>query len=128
MTISYPKDAFKETKALRAFICTDTSLDTQTILDYYAKRWCIEIFFKQEKTTLGFGKYQIRSIKGIKRLWLLTTLTHLMCCTAASDVNVSFGKGLRIIRKSIEYDSVFYVYNSAKNNIPISTILPKIAS
>ncbi|MCT4686581.1 hypothetical protein [Vallitalea sp.] len=42
-------------------------------------RWPIEVFFKQEKNQIGFDKYQIRSIKGIKRLWLLLSLVHLFC-------------------------------------------------
>lgn len=34
----WPEDAFQEPKALHAFLCTDVSLETQTILDYYSKR------------------------------------------------------------------------------------------
>ena len=36
--ISYPRDALGVTSALRAFLSTDTSLSTMTILDFYAKR------------------------------------------------------------------------------------------
>ena len=69
--ISYPKDAFGVPRALRAFICTDISLSTQEILNYYLERWTIEVFFRQAKQKLALDKYQIRSSRGIRRFWLL---------------------------------------------------------
>ncbi len=82
---SWPEDAFGVSKALKAFICTDVSLETITILEYYTNRWPIEVFFKQEKGHLGFNKYQIRSIKGIKRIWLLQSLVHLICTIGLNE-------------------------------------------
>lgn len=120
-------DAFKNPKALKAFICTDVSLDTETILEYYAERWGIEVFFKQEKNNLGFDKYQIRSLKGIKRFWLLTSLAHLLCTTELS-MTMPFGKGLRELRKSIHCDVLSYVYNSAQKGVPISVIIDQLVS
>lgn len=64
----WPKDAFQQSKALHAFLCTDVSLDTQTILNYYSQRWPIEIFFRQSKGNLGFETYQVRSEKAYTRL------------------------------------------------------------
>lgn len=74
--ITYPKDAFQVPKALRAFISTDVSLSTQEILDKYADRWPVELFFRQSKDKLSFDRYQIRSSKGIHRYWLLMSLAH----------------------------------------------------
>ena len=65
--ITYPKDAFGVPKALRAFISTDASLSTEEILDKYADRWPVELFFRQSKDKLSFDRYQIRSSKGIRR-------------------------------------------------------------
>jgi len=45
--LCWPEQAFGEPKALRAFLSTDVSLETETISAYYAKRWPIEIFFRQ---------------------------------------------------------------------------------
>lgn len=67
-------------KALRAFISTDASLSTQEILDFYVNRWEIEVFFRDCKTKLAFDKYQIRSAKGIKRFWLITSLAYFVAC------------------------------------------------
>ena len=52
--ISYPKDAFHVPKALRAFISTDVSLSTQEILDIYAERWPVEVFFRQSNDKHSF--------------------------------------------------------------------------
>lgn len=50
--LCWPEHAFGEPKGLRAFLCTNVSLETKTILAYYAKRWPIEIFFRQSKNNL----------------------------------------------------------------------------
>lgn len=55
--LCWPKQAFDEPKALHAFYCTDISLEIETIATYYAKRWPIEIFFRQSKNNLGFDTY-----------------------------------------------------------------------
>ncbi len=65
--ISYPKDAFYAPKALRAFICTDASLSAREILEAYAARGPVELFFHQSKDCLAFEGYQIRSAPGIRR-------------------------------------------------------------
>ena len=76
--ISYPEAAFGEAYALRTFLCTDTNLDTHTILEYYHHRWKIEVFFNQQKTLLRFSGYQMRNIKGVVRFWILLSLTHFI--------------------------------------------------
>jgi len=119
--ISWPAAAFKNPKALNAFICTNTSLDTSTILEYYSKRWPIETFFGQSKDALGFGKYQIRSIKGIDRLWTLMSLCHLMCSIGLGD-NMAFGDGLRFLRKDISKDKISFIYQGAQNRVPLEKL------
>ena len=119
--ISWPELAFKNAKALKAFICTDTSLDTLTILEFYAQRWTIETFFSQSKDTLGFGKYQIRSVKGIDRLWLLMSLYHLLC-TIGLGIDMAFGDGVRFLRKNILNDQIAFIYKSAQKGIPLEDL------
>ena len=119
--ISWPVDAFKKPQALKAFICTDTSLDTTTILEYYSKRWPIETFFGQSKDSQGFGKYQIRSINGIDRLWTFMSLFHLMC-TIGLGSNMVFGDGLRFLRKDILKEKISFIYQSARNNVPLEVL------
>jgi hypothetical protein len=102
-------------KSVKAFISTDTTLDTQRILEYYTQRWCIETFFRQEKCALGFDKYQLRSIKGIERQWTLTSLCYLMCTTGLGRT-MPFGEGLRSLRPTINKKQIATIYQFAQNN------------
>ncbi|WP_018249041.1 transposase [Orenia marismortui] len=106
---------------MKAFIYTDVSLDTVTILKYYCKRWPIEIFFRQEKSLLGLDNYQIRSIKGIERIWILQALVHLFC-TIGLDQPMKFGKGILKVRKQSKKDYIKWIYNCAKGNIPLNNV------
>ena len=42
------------------FLSTDTQLDAQKMLELYAMRWAIEVYFKETKQHLGFLKEQAR--------------------------------------------------------------------
>lgn len=42
------------------FLTTDTRLDPQKMLELYAMRWAIEVYFKESKQHLGFLKEQAR--------------------------------------------------------------------
>ncbi|WP_458783450.1 hypothetical protein [Vallitalea sediminicola] len=84
--------------------------------------WSIEVFFKQEKNQLGFDKYQIRSIKGIKRLWLLLSLVHLFC-TKGTGCTMKFGDGLRKVRHQTKANNISWIYQCAKNNVPLDAVL-----
>lgn len=110
--ISYPKDAFGNVKALRAFICTNTSLTTDEILDIYAQRWHIEVFFRQCKNTLAFDKYQIRSAVGIKRFWLIMSLVHFLCCVG-TGTHLSFQDGFSFFNKNFNKSTLLLSTNAA---------------
>lgn len=116
------KDSFKKPKSLKAFLSTDVSLDTVTILEYYSKRWPIEIFFRQEKLDLGLDKYQIHSIKGIERIWTLQSLVHLFC-TIGLDKPMKFGEGLLKARKQSKKEYITWIYEQAQSEVPIDIIL-----
>ena len=120
--ISYPKDAFGDAKALRAFICTDTSLTTDETLALYCERWSIEVFFRQCKNLLAFDKYQIRSAKGIKRFWLIMSLTHLLCCTATGEY-IDFAKGYSFFQQELSKERITFIYQCATANVPLEDVL-----
>ncbi len=119
--LCYKEDQFKVNGALHAFLCTDTELDTKTILEYYSKRWPIEIFFKQTKGNLGLNSYQVRSKKAIDRILLLICLSYTYCVTLEGSNN-SFSKGLNVSRNNIKKDHIQMIYDYAKNGLPIETI------
>ena len=119
--ISYPKNAFHNPRALRAFICTDVSLSTQEILDRYIERWPIEVFFRQSKSRLAFSNYQIRSSQGIRRYWLLMSLAHFICCTCITD-NSSFEAGYVFIQKELVKERIGYFYQCGANHVPLENV------
>ena len=45
-------------KNWHALLCTDIELQTVKILEYYARRWAIEVYFKDAKQLLYMGKDQ----------------------------------------------------------------------
>jgi hypothetical protein len=123
----WPKDAFLNPKALRTFLCTDMTLDTKIILEYYSKRWPIETFFRQSKGNLGINQYQIRTITAIKRFWSLTALTYLFC-TIGSFKRKLFAKGLRDMRKKFKINLFVWIYEQAKSNVPLPQVLGRLKS
>lgn len=119
--LCYKEDQFKVEGALHSFLCTDTELDSETILKYYNKRWSIEIFFKQTKGNLGLDSYQVRSVKAIDRILLLISLTYTYCVTLENSNN-SFSNGLNICRNNIKKDLIQMIYKNAKSGVPLETI------
>ena len=119
--LCWHENAFKKEGALHAFLCTDTELSNQTILEYYSKRWPIEVFFRQTKNNLGLNTYQVRSTKSIDRLLFLISLTYIYC-SMRENANGSFSKGLLICRNDVKKDSIQWIYECAQNNVPIETI------
>ena len=123
--ITYLAGAFHNPKALRAFVCTDTSLSTQEILDTYAERWPIEVYFRQAKNVLAFDKYQICSAKGICRYWLLMPLARFICCTAEQD-GEPFGKfenGYAFFSQKIREERITYFYQCGASHVPLEEVL-----
>lgn len=39
----------------------DISLDNQTIISYYEKRWNIEVSYRYHKSSLGLDEFQVES-------------------------------------------------------------------
>ena len=113
--LSYPEKAFGNPKALRAFLSTDVSLSTDEILSYYVCRWPIEVFFRQCKEKLALDNYQIRSVQGIRRYWLLMSLAHYMCVVGIGEF-CSFENGYHLICDIIQQEKYRYLFQCAKES------------
>ena len=124
--ITYPKDAFGVPKALRAFISTDASLSTEEILDKYADRWPVELFFRQSKDKLSFDRYQIPSSKGIRRYWLLMSLAHLIACTGCGET-MSFEDGYACIYNQIQKERLHFIFQCGARHILFDDVLALVA-
>lgn len=53
---------------IRVFFSTDATLDVATILETYAGRWGIEVFFRDAKQLLGFADSQARKETAVRRV------------------------------------------------------------
>lgn len=95
--LSYPAGAFGKKNALRAFLCSDLSLSDETILDYYAHRWTIEVIFRSHKRYMGLKSFMVRTIKAFDRLLLILALAHFFFSCALGPI-LPFHAGLRLCR------------------------------
>ena len=107
--ISYPVGALGNPKALRAFLCTNSELSDTEILNLYVTRWEIEVFFRDVKTKLAFDQYQIRSSRGIRRLWLLCSLAYYIAC--CEDTRYNFSVGYKMLSRKIFEEQLDYIYD-----------------
>lgn len=69
---------------------------------------CISLLLK-----LALDKYQIRSAKGIKRFWLISSLACLIACSESE--NFDFSEGYHILTKKIETEQLENLFLAAKN-------------
>ena len=120
--ISYPKEAFLNPKALRIFISTDADLSTLEILETYACRWPIELFFRESKSKLALDKYQIRTQSGIARYWLIMSLVHFMCCTCVQN-SPTFNDGYQYIKHKIREEQITKLYYFIQKGMLLEDVL-----
>jgi len=83
------------------FLCTDTALSPQKLLEVYALRWGIEVYFKECKQHLGLLKEQTRTYTSHLASISLTAIRYLLLLYAAleqdrkiSDVRTDLSVGL----------------------------------
>jgi len=61
-------------RAPRYFLCIDTQLTAQEILQRYQKRWAIETDYWQVKMQLGLGDYRLQSYEAIAKWYTVVYL------------------------------------------------------
>ncbi len=88
------------TKALRIFLCSDLSLDDETILEYYSHRWKIEVMFRSQKRYMGFKSFMVRAAKAFDRLLTILCLAHF-CFTCGLGNGLPFEASIRSCRLSL---------------------------
>lgn len=108
-------------------LCTDVSLDSKTIMEYYSKRWGIETSFRYLKDRLGFDHYQMRSLKAIKRFWIVQYIAYgyiefyrFRYCNSFNIENL--GAAIDHIKAFNMRNLVDYVYKCGKSNIDLSAV------
>lgn len=79
IVISWPKYAVFVPRAMNAFVSTDICMSTKQLLNHYANRWPIEVYFREVKRQLGMKHCQVRSMKGVKRFQYIVMLGYIYC-------------------------------------------------
>lgn len=67
-------------------ICTDPTLEIETLLQNYLWRWQIEVNFREEKTTLGLGQAQVRTEDSVRNVPALQTAAYATLLMALHEV------------------------------------------
>lgn len=70
---------------------------------------------------LLYDKSQLRSATGIRRFWLLMSLTHFLCCVGGGVLR-SFSEGYAYWRTLVLRNAVQYIYNCGKNGMPFAML------
>ena len=73
--ILFVSDGHKQWQAL---LCTDTELEASQILEYYARRWSIEVYFKDAKQMLYMGKEQSNTFDALIACQSLVMIRYLI--------------------------------------------------
>jgi hypothetical protein len=60
----------------RVFFCTDSTVDVVRLLETYAGRWGIEVFFREAKQLLGFADSSARTELAVRRVAPLVGLLY----------------------------------------------------
>lgn len=112
-------------------ISTDVSLTTSTIIEYYLKRWDIEVSYRYHKTGLGFDEYQVESLTSIKRFWSMVFMTYsfleLFRVSNKKTVKLeTIGDTIGYFRKQYLVSIVKFVFACAKNGMDIDTTFSKL--
>ena len=100
-------------------------MSAKQLLKHYTKRWPIEIFFREVKQNFGMGQYQIRALKGIKRLMLMIQFVYLYLKRMTPN-NSCLGESLRQCQRKQKQELVKIIYHKAQNGVALKTIFEEL--
>ncbi len=63
-------------------ICTDENLDPQLVIETYIARWEMEVNFREEKTLLGVGQAQVRTLRSVEAAPALSVAAYALLLLA----------------------------------------------
>ena len=83
-----------------AFAATNSALSSQKVLEYYSQRWSIEVFFKNCKQYLNYGKEQMSNLDSIIACDALVFMRYIFLSYLAFKENVTFYEKFSSLYKS----------------------------
>lgn len=108
-------------------LCTDVSLNPETILAYYSKRWNIETGYRYLKENQGVDHYQVRSMKAIRRYWVLQFLTYTYLELRKQELQVdTLGEVIHQERIAHLGRFVMYAYEQGLQQVPAKQVLDEL--
>jgi hypothetical protein len=122
--ITFPYGKFGIQGALKAFITTNTELMTTEILHSYLRRWSIEVFIRECKGKLGLNNYQMHSLKGIRRYYVILMLTYYYIINR--NKKLSFTNNFNNTKNNVFKNLLNHVYLMAKGNEPFEKVLENL--
>jgi len=63
-------------------LCTDEHLDPQVVIETYIARWDMEVNFREEKTLLGVGQAQVRTLRSVESAPALSVAAYALLLLA----------------------------------------------
>jgi hypothetical protein len=76
-------------KNWQTLLCTDLEMDASKILGYYARRWSIEVFFKDAKQMLNMAKEQSKTFDALIACHSLVMIRYLLLVYIMSKRRIS---------------------------------------
>ena len=64
----------------------------------------------------------MRSVQGIRRFWLLTSLTYYTSCMGTGTF-MPFSEGYRHIQKQIQMERIAFLYQCGANHVPFDLLM-----
>ncbi len=104
---------------LHVVLSTDRELGDEDILRYDAQRWTIECFFRQAKDQLKLDGYRVRRVRAVKRYWAVVLPS---CVYSIAESQQTLSAGLELLRSRKGHSVVEFIYDAAKQDIPIEVI------
>ncbi|KAF0996458.1 hypothetical protein BJQ97_03148 [Geobacillus sp. TFV-3] len=104
---------------LHVVLSTDRKLSDEEILRCCVQRWTIECFFRQAKDQLKLGGYCVRHIRAVKRYWAVVLPS---CVYSIAESQQTLSAGLELLQSRKGHSVVEFIYDAAKQDIPIDVI------
>lgn len=81
--LTYPEKSFGKKGSLRVYLCSDTALSDEEILEHYSHRWKIEVMFRNYKKHCGVKTFMVRTALAIDRLLIIAVFAGFVFYTLA---------------------------------------------
>ena len=121
----------------RYLVCSDTTLDAQSILAAYFVRWEVENFYRAAKFILGWSDYQMRQLMAIENHVLLMMVTHAyleiqrrdaLDNATAMDAHFTLGDLQREHQRLAQRSIIALVFSLAQQGLGLDDIYERLAA